>query len=146
MQEAVAGQAEVKLAEVVSIRDQRRAPEIRRLSKRLFGSQYRVEVAAAIHKLDGEWTTQDLEEALPSRKILPWSCIAKEVASLVDLRLVERTTSKTSDGRIPYRCTSRFPGFWDLIEQVAHDCAGQQQIGIVTPIRASASDNESGSR
>ena len=107
------------------------------MSKRLFGSQYRVEVVDAIRNLDGDWTTQDLEAMLPSRLTLPWSCVTKEIAALLDLKLIVRTSSKTLDGRIPYKRTDRFPAFWDAVRQIAEQCAElDHEPATVTLFRA----------
>jgi predicted transcriptional regulator len=97
-----------------SPKDLRREPEIRRTSKKMFGSQYRIEVSAAILKLPTMWTTADLEAALADPD-LPWSCVAKELATLRDLGLVVRAQPESIGGRVPYRRGDPSE-FWELID------------------------------
>jgi DNA-binding HxlR family transcriptional regulator len=100
-------------------RERRQDPELRRASKKTFGSQYRVEVANAINSFQSEWTTRDLAERFPNREDVPWSCIAKEINALVDLGYVRKTHGKTSDGRKTYATTDQFPSFWQFIRDIS---------------------------
>ena len=101
-----------------SLRVRRQLPEMRRYSKRMFGSQYRVEVAETIRTLEGEWTTLDLSKKLPGQEELPWSCVTKELSSLLDLELIDRIEDKTVEGRIPYSRSHQCQEFWALIEEI----------------------------
>lgn len=114
----------------------------RRLSKRLFGSQYRLEVAAAALKLGASWSTLDLEDALPAGDELPRSCVNKELNALLDLGLVSR--SRDLDGRARYRysVSDRIPEFWALVRALAVDerpAAMQPGTLHVLPTRGSTS-------
>ena len=100
-------------------RERRQHSELRKVSKKVFGSQYRVEVADAIGSFESEWSTRDLEHRFPNRLELPWSCIAKEIKALLDLGFIERGHGKTQDGRKTYTKTDVFPSFWQLIQDIA---------------------------
>ena len=85
----------------------------------MFGSQYRVEVAAAILRLDDVWTTLELERQLPDRTIIPWSCVAKELNSLVEIGALVKVPQGYINGRIPYKRGEQLPQFWDLVLEMS---------------------------
>jgi len=90
----------------------------RQLSKRLFGSQYRLEVAAAALALGESWTTFDLEGALPDVD-LPRSCVNKELNALLALGLVERARDLDGRARFRYSVSKALPEFWTLVRALA---------------------------
>lgn len=91
----------------------------RQLSKRLFGSQYRLEVAAAALALGSAWTSFDLEAALPDHDDLPRSCVNKELNALVGLGLVERARDLDGRARFRYAVSDALPEFWALVRTLA---------------------------
>src|SRR3954451_17578067 len=92
---------------------------MRRLSKRLFGSQYRLEVAAAALMLGGSWTTFDLETVLPDAGDLPRSCVNKELNGLLALGLIERARDLDGRARFRYSVSAALPEFWSLVRALA---------------------------
>jgi hypothetical protein len=118
---------------------------VRSASKRLFNSQYRIEVAELVGTMHETFTTQDLEAALQtSAGQLPWSCVTKELAVLVSVGLVTRDTSRTPDGRIPYARGSAFPAFLSFIRQIhppALHTVTELPISNVTPMRRRGADS-----
>jgi DNA-binding HxlR family transcriptional regulator len=125
-------------ASVTDPREARQDSEVRKVSKKLFGSQYRVEIAQAIASLDPGWSTRDLEERFPNRLDLPWSCIAKEINALLELRFIKRTNGKTLDGRKTYSKTDHLPSFWQVIHDIAAELgkgAGSEESDNVRVLR-----------
>lgn len=118
---------------------------VRSASKRLFNSQYRIEVAELVGTMGETFTTQDLEAALQATGgQLPWSCVTKELAVLVSVGLVTRDASRTPDGRIPYARGSAFPAFLSLIGQIRPPTlrtVAELQISNVTPLRRRGADS-----
>jgi hypothetical protein len=92
---------------------------IRRLSKRLFGSQYRLEVASAALTLGESWTTFDLERVLPEPGDLPRSCVNKELNGLLALGLIERARDLDGRARFRYSVSHALPEFWSLVRALA---------------------------
>jgi hypothetical protein len=92
---------------------------VRRLSKRLFGSQYRLEVAAAALTLGQSWTTFDLEAVLPDAADLPRSCVNKELNGLLALGLIERARDLDGRARFRYSLSAALPEFWALVRALA---------------------------
>jgi hypothetical protein len=97
----------------------------------MFGSQYRVEVAAAIMKLGEVWTTLELEDELPERKSLPWSCVAKELTALLEIGVIEKPSRPSINGRIPYSRSKQFPEFWDLIVGMSASQEGSTPLRVL---------------
>jgi hypothetical protein len=91
----------------------------RRLSKRLFGSQYRLEIAAAALTLGPSWTTFDLEFVLPDTAELPRSCVNKELNGLLALGLIERARDLDGRARFRYSISNALPEFWALVRALA---------------------------
>lgn len=88
---------------------------LRKTSKKLFGSQYTVEVGLAIAQRGLEaWTIDDLELAVAD---VPRSCINKEVKRLLDLGIVRRGKMELLNGSIPYSRGDRYPGFWQVVDE-----------------------------
>jgi hypothetical protein len=118
---------------------------VRRTSKRLFNSQYRIEVAELVGSMGTRFTTQDLSDALDSaRSDLPWSCVTKELAVLVGVGLVTRDGGRTSDGRIPYATSESFPSFLRFIEKIHPPTLGvlpEAPASNITPIRRGGADS-----
>jgi hypothetical protein len=92
---------------------------VRQLSKRLFGSQYRLEVAAAALGLGESWTTFDLEAVLPGDGELPRSCVNKELNSLLALGLIARARDLDGRARFRYSVSNALPEFWALVRALA---------------------------
>jgi hypothetical protein len=119
--------------------------ETRGTSKRLFNSQYRVEVAELVGSLGDRFTTQDLLDALnASGGDLPWSCVTKELAVLVSVGLVTRASGRTSDGRIPYSPASSFRSFLSFLQELdpptLHSLTEVVGESNITPIRRKTVD------
>jgi hypothetical protein len=91
----------------------------RRVSKKLFGSQYRLEVAAAALRLGDSWTTFDLEGVLPEPEDLPRSCVNKELNGLLALGLIERARDLDGRARFRYSVSNGLPEFWALVRALA---------------------------
>src|SRR6266513_804994 len=93
----------------------RAATPVRQLSKRLFGSQYRLEVAAAALTLGRSWTTFDLEAVLPHSGALPRSCVNTALNGLLALGLIERARALDGRARFRYSVSAALPEFWALV-------------------------------
>jgi hypothetical protein len=119
--------------------------ELRSTSKRLFNSQYRIEVAELIGSLGDPFTTQDLNEALNfAGGDLPWSCVTKELAVLVSVGLVGRSSGRSSDGRIPYSPSASFPAFLGFLERLNPPSIGPLVDLVesnITPIHRKSADH-----
>jgi hypothetical protein len=117
---------------------------IRGASKRLFNSQYRIEVAELVGSMDDRFTTQDMLDALHSgADELPWSCVTKELAVLVSVGLVTREGSRTPDGRIPYSRGSGFSSFLSFVEAIRPPTVGtlaDEPPSNITPMRRRGGD------
>jgi hypothetical protein len=105
-------------AGVTAVPDRAETP-IRRLSKRLFGSQYRLEVATAALTLGASWTTFDLDAVLPDAGDLPRSCVNKELNGLLALGLIERARDLDGRARFRYSVGNTLPEFWSLVRALA---------------------------
>jgi hypothetical protein len=118
---------------------------VRRTSKRLFNSQYRIEVAELVGSMANRFTTQDLSDALDAaRSDLPWTCVTKELAVLVGVGLVTRNGGRTSDGRIPYATGDSFPSYLRFIEEIRPPSLGvlpETPASNITPIRRNGADS-----
>jgi hypothetical protein len=127
--------------------------EMRSTSKRLFNSQYRIEVAELVGAVGDGFTTQALADALDlTRNDLPWSCVTKELAVLVSVGLLTRATTRTPDGRIPYSLGSGFPAFLAFIRTLhpptldslsslgSLDSYEDERGSNITPIRRRGTD------
>jgi hypothetical protein len=121
-----------------------RASDVRSLSKRLFNSQYRIEVAELVGSMGAEFTTQDLVEALKvTGDDLPWSCVTKELAVLVNIGLVTRAGTRSSDGRIPYAPGDGFPSFIGFLREITpapRSSVTEIRRSNITPIRRRSGD------
>ncbi len=106
-------------AGVTAVPDRAETP-IRRLSKRLFGSQYRLEVATAALTLGASWTTFDLDAVLPDAGDLPRSCVNKELNGLLALGLIERAHDLDGRARFRYSVGNALPEFWSLVRALAN--------------------------
>ena len=119
--------------------------QVRSTSKRLFNSQYRIEVAELIGSMGATFTTQDLADALDlAGGALPWSCVTKELAVLVSVGLVTRAPTRTPDGRIPYSQGSGYPSFLRFLRDVDPPSIGSfTEVDLsnnITPIRRKGAD------
>jgi hypothetical protein len=118
---------------------------VRRTSKRLFNSQYRIEVAELVGSMGSRFTTQDLTDALAAAgSDLPWTCVTKELAVLVGVGLVTRDGGRTADGRIPYAASDSFPAFLRFIEEIRPPSLGalpEAPVSNITPIRRRGADS-----
>jgi len=116
-----------------------RAGDVRSLSKRLFNSQYRIEVAELVGSMGAEFTTQDLVDALAlAGDDLPWSCVTKELAVLVNIGLVARAGTRSPDGRIPYSRGHGFSSFLAFLREITPPPRGsivEIPTSNITPIR-----------
>jgi hypothetical protein len=116
-----------------------RAGDVRSLSKKLFNSQYRIEVAELVGSMGAEFTTQDLVDALQlAGDDLPWSCVTKELAVLVGLGLVARSGTRSADGRIPYARGQGFASFLAFLHEITPPPRGavvEIRSSNITPIR-----------
>ena len=92
--------------------EQQQLARLRWISKKLFVSQYRVEVAEAVRNLEDGWTIRTLERKIAEIDELPHSCIVKEVSSLRELDFVQRANVKTEEGFL-YSRVHPFPGVLD---------------------------------
>lgn len=118
---------------------------VRSASKRLFNSQYRIEVAELVGAMGETFTTQDLEAALQATGgQLPWSCVTKELAVLVSVGLVTRDASRTPDGRIPYARGPAYEAFLSFIRQIRPPTlrtVAELAPSNVTPLRRRGADS-----
>ena len=116
----------------------------RSTSKRLFNSQYRIEVAELIGSMGERFTTQDLADALNAAGgDLPWSCVTKELAVLVSIGLVSLAGTRTPDGRIPYTLGPGFPALVTFLQVLSPPALRSFAVGEsnITPIRRSSADS-----
>jgi hypothetical protein len=114
---------------------------VRATSKKLFNSQYRIEVAELVGAMPDRFTTLDLADALGrAGSALPWSCVVKELAVLESVGLVTRAPGRTVEGRIPYALGPGYAAFLSFIRELTPAAIAPLatvQESNITPIRRS---------